>query len=424
MNILILGSGGREHTLSWKIAQSPLCDRLYIAPGNAGTSQVGTNVKLDISDFESIKSWSEENQVELIVIGPEQPLVDGIVDFFEGSTIKVIGPDKNAARLEGSKAYSKEFMRKYEIPTADYGIYEEGQLEEAKTHIDKMHLPLVVKASGLAAGKGVIICQNHEEAHTAVDGMLSGNSFGESGTTVVIEEFLKGIEVSVFVLCDGENYVLLPSAKDYKRIGEQDTGPNTGGMGAVSPVPFLNHVLHDKIVNKVVEPTLRGIREEKMKYKGFIFIGLMICDGEPFVLEYNVRLGDPETEVILPRLKNDLLPLILDALDSNLQNSVIEIDSDFCTTVVLVSGGYPGKYEKSKKIEIPESTDRLMVFHAGTRQDEQGKIVTNGGRVIAVSARGETLDKALTKSLGGAEQINFEGKYFRKDIGKDLYNRV
>lgn len=419
MKILIIGSGGREHALAWKMAQSPRCEALYIAPGNAGTQQVGTNVPLDTADFDEVYEFISSEGIDIVVVGPEQPLVDGMADYLTEKGVPVVGPGKDGAELEGSKEFSKKFMEKYHIPTAAYGSFTSDQLEEALAFCDRQSLPVVVKASGLAAGKGVLICESHAHAHEVVAEMLSGSSFGEAGQTVVIEEFLKGIEISVFVLTDGKNYKLLPSAKDYKRIGEGDTGLNTGGMGAVSPVPFADSEFMDQVRETIVEPTMQGLQSEGITYKGFIFIGLMVVDGIPYVLEYNVRMGDPETEVVMPRLRADLVDLCEGVVNGTLDQIAFEIDERTCTTVMLVSGGYPGTYEKGKPMTGFESVEDSILFHAGTKVSGED-ILTSGGRVLAVSSYGQTIQEAVDKSLINAEKITFEGKYFRRDIGKDL----
>ncbi len=419
MKILLVGGGGREHALAWKISQSPKCEALYIAPGNAGTALVGTNVDISPTDFTAMEHLIRKEGIDLIVVGPEQPLVIGITDYFEDKNIPVIGPNKKAAQLEGSKAFSKNFMEKYHIPTAKYQIFEAHQIDEAFNYIKDHPLPLVVKASGLAAGKGVLICQAREEAVSAIKDMLSGEAFGSSGRTVVIEEYLEGIEASIFVLTDGEHYLILPPAKDYKRIGEGDKGLNTGGMGAVSPVPFIHPPLMDKIDKEVIQPTLNGIKQEGLNYKGFIFIGLMIVKDQPYVLEYNARMGDPETQVIIPRLNNDLVDLLEATRNGTLDQETLEVDPQTCVTVVLVSGGYPGPYEKGKEIKGLSLIEHSLVFHAGTIQEGQ-QVLTNGGRVLAISSLGINIEQAVHQSLTNAVNIEFEDEYYRTDIGKDL----
>ncbi len=423
MNILILGSGGREHAFANSISQSPLCTSLYVAPGNAGTSQVATNVLLSVKDFKTIKEFVVVNSINMVVVGPEDPLVEGIVDFFaseEGlKETLIIGPSKEGAQLEGSKEFAKEFMEEFKIPTAAYQSFTKETLIQGLQYIENINPPYVLKADGLAAGKGVVILDNAEDAKTELEQMLVGEKFGAASKTVVIEQFLKGIELSVFVLTDGRNYKVLPTAKDYKRIGEGDTGLNTGGMGAVSPVPFADAALMQKIEEKIVKPTIKGILKRKMNYKGFVFIGLIKVDDEPFVIEYNVRMGDPETEVVLPRIKTDIVSLLEATANGTLDKITLEMDTRSATTVMLVSGGYPEAYEKGKEINGLENTEGSLIFHAGTTERE-GKITTNGGRVIAVTTLHEDWKEALKKSYQNAENINFDKKYFRKDIGFDL----
>lgn len=419
MKVLLIGGGGREHALAWKMAQSPLCEDLYIAPGNPGTATVGTNVAMGVSDFPAIKAFVHEHKIDTVVVGPEQPLVEGIVEALADTGAFIVGPNQRAAALEGSKAYSKAFMQKYGVPTAAYQEFNSGEEEKAIAYLDSMKLPIVVKASGLAAGKGVLICEDKESAIAGIREMLSGESFGEAGTTIVVEEFLKGIEISIFVLINGDEYVILPSAKDYKRIGEGDTGLNTGGMGAVSPVPFADAPFMAKVEEEVIKPTMKGLKEEKLDYRGFIFIGLMVVGDVPYVLEYNVRMGDPETEVVMPRLETDLLTLF-DAMKHNsLSSQPIHIKPDTCCTVMMVSGGYPQAYEKGKVISGIDQSVNSLIFHAGTKE-EGGALKTNGGRVMAVSSYGENIEKAVNASLEVIDHIQFEGKTFRRDIGKDL----
>ena len=422
MNILLLGSGGREHALAWKINQSKIVKNLYIAPGNAGTSGVGENINISLSDFNSIKKVVIDKKIDIVVVGPEQPLVDGIVDFFELDpdikSIPVIGPSKLGAKLEGSKDFAKNFMQKYQIPTAKYKSFNKNSIQEGKRFLETLSAPYVLKADGLAAGKGVLIIDNLKEAQVSLENMLNGQ-FGEASKTVVIEEFLDGIEVSVFVITDGKSYKILPEAKDYKRIGEGDTGLNTGGMGAVSPVPFADKEFLSKVEERVIKPTIEGLIKENIKYKGFIFFGLMNVKGDPYVIEYNVRLGDPETEVVIPRIKSDLVNLFIQTANNTLENAELIIDENFCTTVMLVSRGYPEKYEKGKKITNLEDVDESTIFHAGTIDKDDG-VYTNGGRVIAISSYGENMNTALVKSYKNAKTIEFEGKNYRKDIGFDL----
>ncbi len=422
MNILLLGNGGREHAFSWKFSQSPLCEKLFIAPGNAGTATCGTNVALNIQDFEQIKAFVLENEITMVVVGPEQPLVSGIYDFFKNDdaikNIPVIGPSKEGAQLEGSKSFGKVFMAEQNIPTAGYREFDGTNVEEGLKYIATQTPPIVLKADGLAAGKGVVILPTIEEAQAEFKEMLGGK-FGNAGSKVVIEEFLDGIEFSVFVLTDGKSYKVLPIAKDYKRIGENDEGLNTGGMGAVSPVPFVDKVLMDKVEERVIKPTIKGIQERGFDYKGFIFIGLIRVNNEPYVIEYNCRMGDPETEVVFPRLKNDLAQLMKAVGEGTLENETIEIDERAATTMFLVSGGYPEAYEKGKEMHGLNSIQDSILFHAGTKE-EDGKILTNGGRVLAVTSYGDDFKAALEVSKKNAEQIDFEGKYFRRDIGFDL----
>lgn len=424
MNVLILGSGGREHAFAWKIAQSPLCDSLFVAPGNAGTATVATNIPISYNDFDSVAAAVLENSIELVIVGPEEPLVNGIVDYFEGrpdlAKIKIIGPNAAGAQLEGSKDFSKAFMQKYNIPTAASRTFTAETLESGLEYIENHALPIVLKADGLAAGKGVIIAEKHKDAQTAFTEMLIDGKFGSAGNKVVIEQFLKGIELSVFVLCDGENYKILPEAKDYKRIGENDTGLNTGGMGAVSPVAFADANFLRKVEEKVVKPTLQGLKSEGIKYVGFIFIGLMNIKGEPFVIEYNTRMGDPETEVVLPRIQSDFLILLAATAKGTLQDIEMTISPQVAVTTVLVSGGYPGNYEKGKVISGSDKLEDVFLFHAGTTFNANTEVVTNGGRVMVLTGVANSLENAVRKSQRAAQAIQFEGKYFRHDIGMDL----
>lgn len=436
MNILILGSGAREHAFAWKIHQSKFCDNLFIAPGNAGTSQFGENVTISLTDFTSIKKICTQNNIEMVIVGPEDPLVNGICDFFKSDAalqkIMVIGPSKEAAMLEGSKSYAKAFMHRNNIPTAAYKEFDENNYAEGIQYIKNHALPVVLKADGLAGGKGVLICQNHIEAMAEFELMIQQNKFGTAGKKVVVEEFLTGIELSVFVLTDGKNYVLLPEAKDYKRIGEGDTGLNTGGMGAISPVPFAHESFMQKVKEKIIEPTIAGIKKEKLDYKGFIFFGLIKVDDEPLVIEYNCRMGDPETEVVLLRLKNDLVELFVATANEKLNKQQIEIDQRCAATIVAVSGGYPGDFEKDKLIDFgylenPEAKKHIdadggvMVFHSGTKQTGD-EVLTNGGRVLAVSALADTIAEAVELSLETLGQIHFDEMYFRSDIGYEFVN--
>ncbi len=423
MNILILGSGGREHAYAWKLAQSKRLSKLYIAPGNAGTASVGTNVNISATDFDAVKKFVVENQINMVVVGPEDPLVKGVHDYFLADdvlkNIPVIGPQKDGAQLEGSKDFSKQFMFRHNIPTARYETFTKETLAEGLKFLETLEPPYVLKADGLAAGKGVVIPNTLEEAKAELSEMLANAKFGNASAKVVIEEFLKGIELSVFVLTDGNSYKILPAAKDYKRIGVGDVGLNTGGMGAISPVPFANEEFIKKVEERVIIPTINGLKKEGIVYKGFIFIGLMNCNGDPQVIEYNVRMGDPETEVVLPRIKSDLLDLFEGVGNGNLHEKSFEVDTRFATTVMLVAGGYPEEYRKGDVMTGFENVKDSIAFHAGTKQ-EGDKVVTNGGRVIAITSFGDTMKEALQKSFANAEQINYEGKYYRSDIGKDL----
>ena len=425
MKILLLGSGGREHALAWKMAQSDKCSKLFIAPGNGGTSLCGQNVSLPITDFDALKQFCLQEKIELVVVGPEEPLVKGIVDYFKADeslqSIMIIGPSLHAAQLEGSKAFAKAFMDRYDIPTAAYREFDASNYEEGVRYIQQHNLPIVLKADGLAAGKGVLICQNYIEAGAEFELMIQRNKFGEAGRKVVVEEFLDGIELSMFVLTDGKNYVIFPEAKDYKRIGEGDKGLNTGGMGAVSPVPFADDVFMQKIEERIVQPTIEGIRKEAMDYKGFIFIGIIKVDDEPYVIEYNCRMGDPETEVVIPRLKNDLVELFICTAQQTLDTVTIDCDDRYACTVMTVSGGYPGEYEKGFEIEGLEKDfgPDSVIFHAGTLS-AYGSVLTNGGRVFCVTSFGETVIEAVDKSRAVLEQIHFEDMYYRKDIGYEF----
>ena len=423
MNVLILGSGGREHAFAWKIAKSSSCNNLFIAPGNAGTAEVGSNVEIGVNDFESIKKFVLSEEIEMVVVGPEDPLVNGIYDFFkedeELQNISLIGPSKEGARLEGSKEFAKEFMIRHEIPTAKYKAFTKDNLEEGYTFLESLDAPYVLKADGLAAGKGVLILDNIQEAKDELKAMVADAKFGKASSTVVIEEFLSGIELSVFVLTDGDSYKILPSAKDYKRIGEGDTGLNTGGMGAISPVPFADRFYIEKVEREIVKPTVEGLKKDGITYKGFIFIGLINVKGQPKVIEYNVRMGDPETEVVIPRIKSDLLNLLKGIDDGTFSEKDLNINEQAATTVMLVSGGYPEAYEKGEAISGTEYIKESIVFHAGTKKENE-QLKTSGGRVIALTSFGENIEEALTKSFASAEKISFKGKYYRKDIGFDL----
>jgi phosphoribosylamine--glycine ligase len=422
MNVLILGSGGREHAFAWKIAKSSSCNKLFIAPGNAGTDEVGTNININVNDFDKIKEFVMIESIDIVVVGPEDPLVNGIYDFFKADdqleNVSLIGPSKEGAKLEGSKEFAKEFMIRHEIPTAKYQAFTKDNLEEGYTFLESLTVPYVLKADGLAAGKGVLILNDLQKAKDELKAMVADAKFGTASSTVVIEEFLEGIELSVFVLTDGNSYKILPSAKDYKRIGEGDTGLNTGGMGAISPVPFADRFYIEKVEREIIIPTIEGLRKDNITYKGFIFLGLINVKGQPKVIEYNVRMGDPETEVVIPRIKSDLLNLFKGIDDGTFSEKDLDITEEVATTVMLVSGGYPEAYEKDKKISGIESVEDSIVFHAGTKND--GSVKTNGGRVIALTSFGEDIENALTKSFESAEKISFEGKYYRKDIGFDL----
>jgi phosphoribosylamine--glycine ligase len=435
LNILILGSGGREHAYCWKISQSKLCDTLWIAPGNAGTAELGQNIEININDFEAVKRICVQHKIDLVVVGPEEPLVNGIFDFFSSDEalkdIIITGPSKAGAQLEGSKAFAKAFMKKYSIPTAAYKEFDISNFDEGVEYIQHHPLPVVLKADGLAAGKGVIICNNYVEALSEYELMIQKSKFGNAGKKVVVEEFLDGIELSVFVLTDGKNYVVLPEAKDYKKIGEGDKGPNTGGMGAISPVPFATDHFMKKISDQIIEPTIKGLQNEEIDYKGFIFFGLIKVAEEPVVIEYNCRMGDPETEVVLIRLKNDLVELLVAMHQQKLDKQKIEVEKNDAVTIVAVSGGYPGDYEKGREIafnylENPEAIKHIndegmgaQVFHAGTKKMGD-KTVTNGGRVLAVSAMADGLGDAIELSKSILDEISFEGMNYRGDIGYEF----
>jgi phosphoribosylamine--glycine ligase len=435
LKILILGGGGREHAFAWKVSQSSLCSKLFIAPGNAGTAQLGENIDIDVNDFDAIKKICISKQIEMVIVGPEEPLVNGIYDFFKSDKklekIIITGPSRAGARLEGSKAFAKSFMNKYSIPTARYREFDISNFDEGLQYIQNHPLPVVLKADGLAAGKGVVICNNYIEALSEFELMIQRAKFGNAGKKVVVEEFLDGIELSVFVLTDGKNYVVLPEAKDYKKIGEGDKGPNTGGMGAISPVPFATEHFMEKVATQVIEPTINGLQAEGIDYKGFIFLGLIKVNEEPMVIEYNCRMGDPETEVVLIRLQNDLVELLVAMEKQKLDSQKISVEKNHAVTIVAVSGGYPGIYEKGKPIELlylenPETMKHIdeegvgaLVFHAGTKIAE-GKTVTNGGRVLAVSAMAVGLGDAIELSKTILEEIYFEGMYYRGDIGYEF----
>ena len=423
MNILVLGSGGREHTFAYKIAQSSHCDKLFVAPGNAGTAQIAINKNIAVTDFDAIKTLVLEENIEMVIVGPEDPLVNGIYDFFLHDTalkeVNVIGPSKRGALLEGSKERAKEFMALYNIPTAAYESFKSVSLEAGKQFLETLKPPYVLKADGLAAGKGVVILNDLDAAKAELEDMLTNKKFGAASETVVIEEFLDGIELSVFVLTDGKNYIILPTAKDYKRIGEGDAGLNTGGMGAISPVPFADDVLMEKIEERIVKPTINGLKTEEIDYKGFVFIGLIKVGEEPYVIEYNVRMGDPETEVVLPRIKNDLVEVFTKVGEKKLNEVKLELDPRAAATVMLVSGGYPETYEKGIELTGAENVQDSLVFHAGTTL-EGNRILTSGGRVMAITSLHEDFKEALKLSYKNIEKVHFDKMNFRKDIGFDL----
>lgn len=424
MNVLIIGSGAREHALAWKLSQSPYAEQIFVAPGNAGTAEFHTSCAIDIHNFDEVAKFVTDFNIMMVVVGPENALVEGIHDYFQEKDflrdVLVVGPKKLGAMLEGSKDFCKAFLQKYNIPTARYETFTEANYRDAVEYLRNHSYPVVLKADGLAAGKGVIIAPNFEEAIDSLEAMLRNNKFGKAGSKVVIEEFLQGIEVSVFILTDGKDYVLLPEAKDYKRIGEGDAGLNTGGMGAISPVPFADEAFMLKVKERVIEPTIRGMQEDNLDYTGFLFIGLMSVNGEPYVIEYNVRLGDPETEAILPRIKSDLFELFLALHDHKLGDFKLEIDPRTAATVFLVSGGYPEGFDKGKEISGLDQVDpETLVFHAGTKRVDD-KILNNGGRVIAVTGLGDTMEDALAKANAAAETIKWTDRYYRRDIGFDL----
>ena len=423
MNILLLGSGGREHAFAYLLSRSPRCKQLYIAPGNAGTALEGENVAMDATDFPRIKEFCLSKQISLVVVGPEEPLVKGIVDFFGQDTalsqIPIVGPSQKGATLEGSKEFAKEFMQRHHIPTARYASFTKDTIEEGLCFLESMKAPYVLKADGLAAGKGVVILENLQEAQAELKRMLLEEKFGTASQKVVIEEFLKGIELSCFVLTDGESYKVLPTAKDYKRIGEGDTGLNTGGMGAVSPVPFANEAFMQKIEERIIKPTIEGLKKEQITYRGFVFIGLIKVGDDPYVIEYNVRMGDPETEVVLPRLQTDLVSLLEATAKGKLKGCSLSIDPRSATTVMIVSGGYPEEYEKGKVISGLQQEGESIIFHAGTREKD-GEVLTAGGRVLAITSLANDFKDALKKSYSRIEKISFENMYYRKDIGMDL----
>ena len=423
MNILVLGSGGREHAISWKISQSDLCKNLFIAPGNAGTNLAGSNINLDINNFKQVKKFVLDKSINLVIVGPEEPLVKGIVDFFkldeELKSINIFGPGKTGAMLEGSKNFSKEFMFRNKIPCGKSRTFSKNNLTEGFKFLDDINPPYVLKADGLAAGKGVLILDNLEEAKSELKNMVVDEKFGEASKNVLVEEYLDGIEVSVFAVTDGRDYLILPEAKDYKRIGEGDTGPNTGGMGAVSPVNFADNKFMEKVEKKVIKRTVDGIVKEKLDYTGFIFAGLMNVNGDPYVIEYNVRMGDPETQVVIPRINNDLLDIIIKCFNNKLSEVELDIKDGYTTTVILASEGYPESYDKGDVISNLEEKNNSQIFHAGTINEDE-KVKSNGGRVIACTGEGETIDEALENSYYLADKIAWRNKYYRRDIGKDL----
>ena len=423
MNILVLGSGGREHAISWKISQSEKCSNLYIAPGNAGTGLVGNNLSVNINNFKEVKLNVIEKSIDLVIVGPEEPLVRGIVDFFKSDDelkhVKIFGPSSEGSKLEGSKDFSKEFMFRNNIPCAKSKTFNKNNLSEGISFLEKINPPYVLKADGLAAGKGVLILDDLEEAKSELSKMILDEKFGDASKNVLIEEYLDGIEVSVFAITDGHNYIILPEAKDYKRIGEGDTGLNTGGMGAVSPVDFADNEFMKKVEDSVIRRTVNGIKKEKLDYKGFIFAGLMNVNGEPYVIEYNVRMGDPETQVVIPRIKNDLLNVFIKCLDEKINEVELDIENNFTTTVILAADGYPESYKKGDDIRNLEEFSNSKIFHAGTKK-ENNRILSNGGRVIACTGYGKSLEDALKNSYKLADNISWDNKYFRKDIGEDL----
>ena len=426
MNILILGSGGREHTFAWKISQSPLCKKLFIAPGNGGTSKYGKNIYVDINNFNEIKNLVIAYKIDFVLVGPEDPLVNGIVDYFEQSyelkNVKIFGPNKLGARLEGSKTFSQSFMKRHKIPSANFKSFDVNEVDEGIKFLRSSSPPFVLKADGLAAGKGVIISKNLEDAENSFKNMLVNKQFGKASDKVLIEEFLSGIEISCFIITDGDTYISLPEAKDYKRIGENDTGLNTGGMGAVSPVNFFDKEFEEKVENRIIKRTIEGLKKDNIPFKGFLFIGLMNVNGDPYVIEYNVRMGDPETQVVIPRIKSDFLDVLLSCIDMDLKNTKINIDKKTTSTVILSSKGYPEKYQKGFKISGLEEIKNSIIFHAGTIEEEKN-ILSNGGRVIACTGIGENISESLQVSYELARKIDWDGKYYRKDIGKDLIKK-
>jgi phosphoribosylamine--glycine ligase len=424
MNILLIGSGGREHAFAYKLTQSTLCGKLFVMPGNAGIAELAENVAINPLDFPAVGKFCTDNRIELVIIGPEEPLVKGIRDFFEADTtlknIPFVGPNAVGAQLEGSKDFSKAFMKKYNIPTATYETFTSANIQDGLAYVKNHSLPVVLKADGLAAGKGVLICESNDEAVTELEAMIRDQKFGTASSKVVVEAFLKGIELSVFVLTDGTHYKILPAAKDYKRIGEGDTGLNTGGMGAVSPVPFADDTFIRKVEERVVKPTIHGLKNEGIDYKGFLFIGLMNDNGDPQVIEYNCRMGDPETEVVLPRIESDFAELMLSAANGKLDQYELKLSPKTAVTVMLVSEGYPGDYPKGRVMTGFDQTSGSLLFHAGTKRNAQGEIETNGGRVLAITSFGNTVKEAVTQSFSNAEKIQYQGKNYRRDIGYEF----
>ncbi|WP_421977959.1 phosphoribosylamine--glycine ligase [Roseivirga seohaensis] len=424
MNILVLGSGGREHAFAWKISQSPRCNKLFVAPGNAGTASIAENVNIKVTDFKTIGEFVIENQIDLVVVGPEDPLVNGIRDYFEKDSqlknVLLVGPGAAGAQLEGSKDFSKDFMNRHGVPTAKSKTFTIDTLEEGLNYVSSHPTPIVLKADGLAAGKGVIISETAEHARETLKEMLVDAKFGEASSRVVVEQFLHGIELSVFVLSDGSNYKILPEAKDYKRIGEKDTGLNTGGMGAISPVPFATKEFLTKVEEKVIKPTINGLKQEGIDYKGFLFIGLMNMEGEPYVIEYNVRMGDPETQSVLSRIDSDLLEILEGSANGTLHEKSFSVSPQTATTVVMVAGGYPEAYEKGKEISGIEKVNEATVFHAGTQLNASNQVLTNGGRVLAVTGMGASVEKALENAYTGVNKISWQDEYHRTDIGQDI----
>ncbi len=424
MNILLLGSGGREHAFAWKIAQSPRCNQLFVAPGNPGTAEIATNVPLGVIDFPGISKFIQDHGIDLLVIGPEEPLVKGLVDYLHAQIgmeqLLVVGPSQLGATLEGSKDFSKQFMLRNGVPTAAYATFHAHQLAEGLAYLEKQSLPIVLKADGLAAGKGVLICESLEEAKISLKEMLIDAKFGDASSKVVVEEFLIGIELSVFVATDGISYKILPEAKDYKRIGEGDTGLNTGGMGAVSPVPFADAAFLQKVEERIVIPSIQGLEKEGIPYKGFLFIGLMNSNGEPYVIEYNVRMGDPETEAVLPRIESDFVDLLEAIAGGSLASYALELSPQTCATVVMVSGGYPEGYEKGFSIAFPEPNSRTVLFHSGTARNESGALINTGGRVFAITGMGANLEEALAEAYETIDKVSWQKAYYRRDIGQDI----